>query len=76
MAHERSEFELGRRHLANMMGVDVSTMDQLEIDRSIEYLFPSGLKEPKARPMMKPPEEVSVKMIKPIFYLLFISDLP
>ena len=26
--------------------------------KAIEYLFPSGLFEPKARPMMKPPEEI------------------
>lgn len=26
--------------------------------KAIEYLFPSGLFDPKARPMMKPPNEV------------------
>lgn len=56
--HERSEFEMGKKHLANMMGMESNAMTQTDIDTAIEYLFPSGLYEPKARPMMKPPEEV------------------
>jgi small subunit ribosomal protein S9 len=40
-----------------MMGLEAASMDQADIDRSIEYLFPSGLAA-EARPMMKPPEEV------------------
>lgn len=60
MAQERAEFELGRKHLANMMGVpDTEAMAQEDIDRAIQYLFPSGLQHPDARPVMKPPEEVS-----------------
>ncbi|XP_064473029.1 small ribosomal subunit protein uS9m-like [Ornithodoros turicata] len=55
---EKDEFEIGKRHLANMMGLDVDDMTQADIDRAIEYLMPSGLYEKKARPMMKPPEEV------------------
>ncbi len=58
MAHERSEFELGKKHLGNMMGMDADSMTQEDIDKAIDYLFPSGLYEPKARPKMKPPEEV------------------
>jgi len=30
----------------------------MTFQKAIEYLFPSGLFEPKARPMMKPPEEI------------------
>lgn len=60
ISKERAEFELGRAHLANMMGLDEATMEQEDIDRSIEYLFPSGL-APEARPVMKPPEEIFPK---------------
>lgn len=28
------------------------------LQRAIEYLFPSGIYDKKARPMMKPPEEI------------------
>lgn len=58
IAQERSEFELGKKHLANMMGMEANKMTQEDIDQAIEYLFPSGLQEPEARPMMKPPEIV------------------
>jgi len=57
---ERREFELGRHHLANMMGVEEANLTQHDIDKSIEYLFPSGL-APEARPVMKPPEEIFPK---------------
>lgn len=58
IARERSEFELGKRHLANMMGVDADAMTQEDVDKAVEYLLPSGLREESARPLMKPPEEV------------------
>jgi len=58
IAKERSDFELGKKHLANMMGMDFNSMTQEDVDKAIEYLFPSGLGEPGARPIMKPPEEV------------------
>ncbi|XP_050300757.1 28S ribosomal protein S9, mitochondrial [Anthonomus grandis grandis] len=58
MKAQRHEFEIGKRHLANMMGENPETFTQEDIDNAIEYLFPSGLYEKKARPMMKPPEEV------------------
>jgi len=60
ISKERTEFDLGRQHLANMMGYDPDTMSQDEIDKSIEYLFPSGLSQ-EARPVMKPPEEIFPK---------------
>ena len=58
IAKERSEFELGKKHLANMMGMEAGAMTQEDIDQAIKYLFPSGLEEPGARPVMKPPEEI------------------
>ena len=58
IAQERSEFEMGKKHLANMMGMEVEAMTQDDIDKAIDYLFPSGLYDPEARPIMKPPEEV------------------
>ena len=63
LASERASFELGRSHLANMMGVDLESMTQEEIDKAIDYLLPSGLTDKTARPMMKPPEEVTSKEI-------------
>ena len=60
ISKERAEFDIGRQHLANMMGLDHENMTQDQIDKSIEYLFPSGL-APEARPIMKPPEEVFPK---------------
>ncbi|XP_012593118.1 small ribosomal subunit protein uS9m [Microcebus murinus] len=55
------EFNLGKRHLANMMGEDPETFTQEDIDRAIAYLFPSGLFEKRARPIMKHPEQVFPK---------------
>ncbi|XP_054718344.1 28S ribosomal protein S9, mitochondrial-like [Uloborus diversus] len=55
------EFEIGRHHLANMMGLEVGTLTQDDIDRAISYLLPSGLYEKKARPVMKPPEKMFPK---------------
>ena len=57
IANERSEFEMGKKHLANMMGMEAEAMTQDDIDKAIAYLFPSGL-HPEAKPKMKPPEEV------------------
>ncbi|XP_058060157.1 small ribosomal subunit protein uS9m [Anopheles bellator] len=51
------EYKLGKRHLANMMGVDVDNFTKQDIDLAIQYLFPSALYDPGARPTLKPPEE-------------------
>jgi len=61
MEAQTKEFQIGKRHLANMMGADPEHFTQADVDAAIEYLFPSGLYEPKARPMMKPPEEIFPK---------------
>ncbi|CAH2042460.1 unnamed protein product, partial [Iphiclides podalirius] len=58
MRKQQLEFNIGKRHLANMMGEDPETFTQKDVDRAIEYLFPSGIYDPAARPLMKPPEEV------------------
>ncbi|XP_059620224.1 small ribosomal subunit protein uS9m [Phlebotomus argentipes] len=58
MKNQELEYALGKRHLANMMGEDPETFTQEDVDNAIRYLFPSGLHSKKARPMMKPPEEV------------------
>lgn len=55
MQKENAEFELGKRHLANMMGMDAKSMTQQDIDEAIAYLLPSGLFSPRSRPTMKPP---------------------
>ncbi|XP_009082090.1 PREDICTED: 28S ribosomal protein S9, mitochondrial-like, partial [Acanthisitta chloris] len=52
------EFNLGKRHLANMMGEDPETFTQEDIDNAIAYLFPSGLFDKRARPLMKHPTEI------------------
>ncbi|XP_062457612.1 small ribosomal subunit protein uS9m [Rhea pennata] len=52
------EFNLGKRHLANMMGEDPETFTQEDIDKAIAYLFPSGLFDKRARPMMKHPTDI------------------
>lgn len=61
MKQQQHEFEIGKRHLANMMGEDPENFTQDDIDRAIEYLFPSGIFDPKARPLMKAPEEIFPK---------------
>ncbi|CAL8110133.1 unnamed protein product [Orchesella dallaii] len=61
MDTQEKEFVFGRRHLANMMGKDIESFTQKDVDEAIRYLFPSGLYEPKARPIMRPPQEVYPK---------------
>ncbi|XP_018362470.1 PREDICTED: 28S ribosomal protein S9, mitochondrial [Trachymyrmex cornetzi] len=58
MKEEILEYEIGKRHLANMMGEDPESFTQADINRSIEYLFPSGLFDPKARPIMEHPDKI------------------
>ena len=58
MKKQQFEYNIGKRHLANIMGEDPETFTQKDVDRAIEYLFPSGIYDPAARPLMKPPEEV------------------
>ncbi|KAI1298714.1 28S ribosomal protein S9, mitochondrial [Halotydeus destructor] len=57
----RQEFDIGKRHLANMMGWNPETVTQKDIDSAIQYLMPSGLFNPAARPLMRPPDEIFPK---------------
>ncbi|CAF0710744.1 unnamed protein product [Brachionus calyciflorus] len=57
MKFKTEEFEIGKRHLAKMMGENAETFTQDDINRSIEYLLPSGLFNKKARPFLKHPED-------------------
>ncbi|XP_053673924.1 28S ribosomal protein S9, mitochondrial [Anopheles nili] len=57
METARLEYMLGKRHLANMIGADVENFTEQDVDQAIQYLFPSGLYDPAARPAMRPPEE-------------------
>lgn len=50
------EFEIGKRHLAKMMGENAEEFTQADIDKAIEYLLPSGLFIRKARPFLKHPD--------------------
>lgn len=59
--NEIKEFEIGKRHLANIMGVNVDNFTQEDIDKAIEYLLPSGLFDKKARPKLKHPLQILPK---------------
>ncbi|CAI9727038.1 ribosomal S9, mitochondrial [Octopus vulgaris] len=58
MKEEIAQYEIGKRHLANIMGKNAETFTQEDIDKAIEYLLPSGLYAKKARPLMKHPYEI------------------
>lgn len=53
---ETREFERGKRHLANMMGIESDEMTQDDINKAVKYLFPSGLFDKKAQPQMQHPD--------------------
>eukprot|EP00096_Caligus_rogercresseyi_P011825 TRINITY_DN4785_c0_g1_i1.p1 TRINITY_DN4785_c0_g1~~TRINITY_DN4785_c0_g1_i1.p1 ORF type:complete len:396 (+),score=116.78 TRINITY_DN4785_c0_g1_i1:42-1229(+) len=61
MEAQSQEFERGKAQLARMMGSPLETLSQEEVDRAIEYLFPSGLHDPRARPVLRPPESIFPK---------------
>ncbi|PAA77394.1 hypothetical protein BOX15_Mlig014420g2 [Macrostomum lignano] len=58
---ERENFELGKRFLASILGVSVADLTQENIEKAIQYLFPSGLFHVKAKPHMSTPEDVFPK---------------
>ncbi|XP_064618463.1 small ribosomal subunit protein uS9m-like [Liolophura sinensis] len=58
IAREVEQYEIGKRHLARIMGEDPDSFSQDDIDKSIEYLLPSGLFDKKARPKLKHPSEI------------------
>ncbi|GAB6026398.1 hypothetical protein CHUAL_012601 [Chamberlinius hualienensis] len=61
MKVEVNEYEIGRRHLANMMGADPETFTQDDINKAVEYLMPSGLFEKNARPIFDHPSKLFPK---------------
>lgn len=52
------EYELGRKHLANMMGIHPDEMTQEHINEAIRYLLPSGLFDKGSRPQFKHPKDI------------------
>ena len=74
IAKERAEFDMGKKHLANIMGLDPDIMTQDDIDKSVQYLFPSGL-APEAKPMMKPPEEIFPKQKDMLYMTIEVRPL-
>ncbi|KAK4302224.1 hypothetical protein Pmani_025674 [Petrolisthes manimaculis] len=83
MFDEWSEYEIGKRHLANIMGEDPQTFTQQDVNASIQYLLPSGLFEPLARPHLSPPTDVFAKRKEAEFdiagrphHTLFYTALP
>ncbi|XP_011498471.1 PREDICTED: 28S ribosomal protein S9, mitochondrial [Ceratosolen solmsi marchali] len=55
---EENNYNLGKLHLSNMMGVKSTNFTQIDVDKAIRYLFPSGLYDKKARPIMKHPKDI------------------
>ncbi|XP_076750339.1 mitochondrial ribosomal protein S9 [Xylocopa sonorina] len=55
---EVAEYDIGKRHLANMMGEDPDKFTEKDISNAIKYLFPSGLYDKEARPMMIHPDKL------------------
>ncbi|XP_062581632.1 small ribosomal subunit protein uS9m-like isoform X2 [Saccostrea cucullata] len=51
------EYELGRKHLANMMGIHPDEMTKEHINEAIQYLLPSGLFDKGSRPQFKHPHD-------------------
>ncbi|XP_044014113.1 28S ribosomal protein S9, mitochondrial [Aphidius gifuensis] len=58
---ETQEYLIGKRHLANMMGLDPNSFTQKDVNAAIQYLFPSGIFDPRARPIMDEPEKIHPK---------------
>ncbi|XP_074662574.1 small ribosomal subunit protein uS9m-like [Tubulanus polymorphus] len=83
MKEKIQEFEIGKRHLANIMGEDPENFTQDDIDNAIKYLLPSALFEKPARPFLKHPEEFYPKRKSAQFasdgrpfHYLFYTSLP
>ncbi|KAF3422001.1 hypothetical protein E2986_02833 [Frieseomelitta varia] len=55
MEKQIAEYNIGKRHLAKIVGEDPDNFTEADIDRAITYLFPSGLYDKQAKPMMIDP---------------------
>ncbi|CAB3978590.1 28S ribosomal S9, mitochondrial [Paramuricea clavata] len=58
MADEIKKYEMGKRWLAKMMGADIETFTDSDVEESLRYLLPTKLFANDARPMMKHPSEL------------------
>ncbi|XP_033346537.1 28S ribosomal protein S9, mitochondrial-like isoform X3 [Bombus vosnesenskii] len=58
MKKQIAEYDIGKRYLANIMGEDPENFTQKDINSAIRYLFPSGLYDQGAQPMMLHPIDV------------------
>ncbi|XP_028409839.1 28S ribosomal protein S9, mitochondrial-like [Dendronephthya gigantea] len=58
MAEEIKKYEMGKRWLAKMMGADIETFTDSDVEDSLRYLLPTKLFAKDARPMMKHPSEL------------------
>lgn len=63
MNKEREQYEISRRHLANMMAADPEEFTQEHVDSALNYLMPCGLlkhnrKDIPVKPLLVPPELV------------------
>ncbi|XP_052088680.1 28S ribosomal protein S9, mitochondrial-like [Mytilus californianus] len=58
MDEQNTLYEVGKRHLANMMGEDPESFTHKDVKRAVAYLLPSGLHEKKARPVMPLPVDI------------------
>ncbi|XP_069140069.1 small ribosomal subunit protein uS9m-like [Argopecten irradians] len=52
------EYELGRRHLANMMGIHHADFTKEHAKLAVKYLMPSGLFDKKAHPFLLEADDV------------------
>ncbi|XP_071863512.1 small ribosomal subunit protein uS9m-like isoform X3 [Bombus fervidus] len=55
MKKQIAEYDIGKRYLANIMGEDPENFTEKDINNAVRYLFPSGLYDREARPMMLHP---------------------
>ncbi|XP_048266064.1 28S ribosomal protein S9, mitochondrial isoform X4 [Bombus terrestris] len=55
MKKQIAEYDIGKRYLANIMGIDPENFTKEDVNSAIRYLFPSGLYDREARPMMLHP---------------------
>ena len=58
MADEIKKYEMGKRWLAKMMGADIETFTDSDVEESLRYLLPTKLFAKDARPLMKHPSEL------------------
>lgn len=58
MEKQITEYNIGKRHLAKIIGEDPDNFTEADINKAITYLFPSGLYDKQAKPMMIDPTKM------------------